>query len=209
MTGLYHYPPTWLHKLPAGFKLFMLAILSALALHIESAIYLTATLAFACLFFLVLGAKVFRRLLLLKPLWPIIAAVFFAQWYIGGLPAGIASVARLALMILLADLVTMSTPMQALMDAISWLLKPLRHTGLDFMRLSFCIALVIRLVPLLLETWQKHAEAWRARTGRRANWRIIAPFISNVLRIADHMGDSLDARGYGMQSSAASLERQR
>ena len=187
----------------------MLAILSTLVIRIESAIYLSASLACAGVFYFLLGTKVLRRLLLLKPLWPVVVAIFLTQWYVADLTAGIASIARFALMILLADLVTMSTPMQEMMDALARLLKPLRHIGLDFTKLSFCIALVVRFVPLLLETWQTHAEAWRARTGRRANWRMIAPYLANVLRIADHMGESLDARGFGIPLLPASRDHQR
>ena len=197
MTGLYHYPPGWLHKMPAGIKLLALAVFSIICLNIESAAYLSLALAAAAVLYILAGVRVAGRLLLLKPLWPVIAAIFVTQYYIMGIDAAIASTARLVLMFFLADLVTMSTPMQAMMDAISTLLQPLRFIGLDSRKLAFCVALVIRFVPLLLDMWRQQTEAWRARTGRRASWRLIAPFLANVMRMADVTADALDARGFG------------
>ncbi len=203
MNGLYHYPPTWLHKLPAAIKLIVLAVLSVLIMRIEAAAYLFAALTFIALFYFSFGLAAARRIWFLKPLWPIMLMIFLAQFYATGLEAACASIARLVLMVLLADLVTMSTPMQGMMDAISLALSPLRVTGLDSRRLSFCVALAIRFVPVLLETWHRQCESWRARTGRRPHWKLIAPFLGNVLRIADRTAESLDARGFGMQHKSA------
>jgi biotin transport system permease protein len=51
-------------------------------------------------------------------------------------------------------------------------------------------------VPVLLANWQARAEAWRARTGRRVSIRLVAPFVAETLRLADQVGEALDARGF-------------
>ena len=70
----------------------------------------------------------------------------------------------------------------SMMDAIAHLLRPLRIFGVSSQRISFCVAYVIRLVPLLLEHWQQYAEAWRARAGKRPGLRMIAPFFASIYR---------------------------
>jgi biotin transport system permease protein len=209
MTELYHYPPTLLHRIPAGAKLFALAALSILFLQIERAPYVAATFAAICLVFIALGPSVAKRLLLLKPLWPIIAAIFLSQFYIVGSEAAVVAVTRLCAMVLLADLVTMSTPMQSMMDAVNTILYPLRHFSLDIHRVSFCVALVIRFVPLLLNIWRMQAEALRGRTRRRAGWKLILPFLANVLRMADRTAESLDARGFGLRPLHSMTHREK
>ena len=75
-------------------------------------------------------------------------------------------------MVCLADVFTMTTTLQALMDALAPLLRPLRLLGLRPKKLTLAVALVVRFVPVLLERWRAREEAWRARTGRR---RVAAP----------------------------------
>jgi biotin transport system permease protein len=182
MNGLYHYPPSWLHKISAGIKLLALALLSIAVMVTSHIAYLAIGFTGVCIIY--------------------VAIIFLGQFWISGIDAALASTIRLTLMILLADLVTMSTPMQAMMDVFSRLLTPARLAGFNTDRISFCIALMIRFVPLLLELWRQQSEAWRARTGKRAGWRLIAPFLANVMRMADRMAESLDARGFGMAASA-------
>src|SRR3546814_7577719 len=90
---------------------------------------------------------------------------------------------RLVLMVLLANLVTMTTTMQALMDAVAPLLRPLRVFGLNPKKLTLAVALVVRFVPVLLASWDARAEAWRARTGRRPSIRLLVPFMAVTLRL--------------------------
>ena len=207
MNGLYLYPPTWLHGIPAGIKLLALAALSIVLINISQALFLLAGLAAVFAIYLFSGISLVQRLKLLRPLWPVMLMIFAGQTYAAGFDAGVASVARLALMILLADLVTLSTPMQDMMDAFAKVFAPLSFTGLNIKRLSFGVALVIRFVPVLLDLWRQQEEAWRARTGKRAGWKLIAPFLANVMRMADRTAEALDARGFGNGRTSRSTER--
>ncbi|HEY8581225.1 MAG TPA: energy-coupling factor transporter transmembrane component T, partial [Beijerinckiaceae bacterium] len=126
----------------------------------------------------------------------VLAIALLQAWSLGW-PAAVAAVARLAAMIMVADLVTATTPMLAMMDTIAPLLAPLRLVGLDARRLSLAFALVLRFVPVLLDDWRKREEAWRARTGRRASIRLLAPWAADLLRLADRVSEAIDARGFG------------
>ena len=78
---------------------------------------------------------------------------------------------------------------------VHWLCTPLRALGLSTRPLEIAIALVIRMTPVLLTKGRALSDAWRARSPRRANWRIILPFTLLALDDADHISDALRARG--------------
>ena len=199
MNPLYQYPPFWLHRLPAGAKLLVLAVLSIAAMQIASPWILAGATFGIGLLFVVPQYGIVRRLLGIAALWPVAAAIFVSQYFASGLEPALAMVLRLALMMLFADLVTLSTTMQAMMGAIEPLLRPLRFLGLQPRVYAFAISLTIRFVPLLLAQWQHMAEAWRARTGRRARIGLVAPYAASLLRMSDHVAEALDARGFGVR----------
>jgi len=192
---------TWLHAVPARAKLLALAGLTIVVYAIDSPLALAAGTVAVLGIYAGMGRLAIQRLRLFAPLLPIFIAIAVLQvWSIGWSGAG-ASVLRLALMVLVADLVTATTPMLAMMDAIAPLLRPLRRIGVDSDRIGLAIALVLRFVPMLLEDWRRREEAWRARTGRRANVRLLAPWIADLLRLADRIAEALDARGFRRKQS--------
>ena len=187
---------TWLHRVPAGAKLLALAALSFAVLPIQDWRLLACGLALVITVFATLGPEALRRILALKPLVPLLVIIFALHGLSGDWAAGAASIARLLMMVLLADLVSMTTTMQDMMQALAPLLKLLRPFGINPKKLSLTVSLAIRFVPVLAANWQSRSEAWRARTGRKPNWRLIGPFIGETLRMADHVAESLDARGF-------------
>jgi biotin transport system permease protein len=124
---------------------------------------------------LILGLGVFQGLLM--------------SWELAAL-----SVTRLLLMIMLADLVTATTPMQEMMRVILPWLRPLQAIGLDPKKLSLAVALVIRFVPVLLAQWQAQGEAWSARSKRRPGFKLIAPFMNETLRRTDYIAEAIVSR---------------
>ncbi len=198
MIALYHHPPTVLHRVPAGYKLSALAVLAILLTRVQHEIALAAVLCGLVALYAFFGRSCFKRLAMLRPLWPAMLAIFIAQTLTADVNAGAVSVVRLVIMVLLADLVTMSTQMQAMMDALDPILAPLRRFGVSTNRIAFCTAYVIRLVPLLLDQWRQHSDAWHARTGKRPGWRLAAPFFATVMRSAERNAEALDARGFGL-----------
>ncbi|MDB5570596.1 MAG: cobalt transport protein [Hyphomicrobiales bacterium] len=189
---------TWLHRAPAGAKLIALAVLTVGFFAVERPAYLLAGLGATLLVYAALGREALARLALLRALMPIFAILGALQFVASGAEQAVATVARMALMILLADLVAMTTPMLAMMDALAPLFAPFRRFGVDGQRIALAFALVIRFVPVLLEDWRRRDEAWRARTGaRRASFRLLAPWVASLPALADRVAESLDARGMG------------
>lgn len=186
---------TWLHQVPAGLKLLFMAGATVVFFWIKEPLILLASLVLVLLVYLALGREAVLRLRLFRFMLPVLVIVGAFQFFASGPADALASVSRLALMVLLADLVSMTTPMMAMMDAFLPVLRPLRYAGLDPSQLALAFALVIRFVPVLLDDWLRRREAWRARGGSHGSWRLVAPWIAGLLRIADRIAEALDARG--------------
>lgn len=187
---------TWLHRVSAGQKLIALAGISLLVVPVEDWRLLALALLAVLGVFTSLGKEALKRLALLRGFLPILAIIFALHFFASGWQAGLSSVLRLVVMVLLADLVSMTTTMQAMMQALMPLLRLLRPFGVNPKKVSLAVSLTIRFVPVFTANWQARAEAWRARTGRRASWRLIGPFLVETLRMADQVAESLDARGF-------------
>lgn len=185
---------SWLHRLPARLKLAALALLTIVFFAVDSLPALIAATIAALAVYAGLGRPALARLSGFRPLLPLLVIIGALQFFSLGWVGALVSVSRLALMILLADLVTATTPMLAMIDAIAPLLKPLRLIGLDERRIALAFALVLRFMPVLLDDWRLRDEAWRARTGRRASFRLLAPWAAGLLPLADRVAEALDAR---------------
>ncbi len=198
-------PKTWLHRVPAGFKLAGLALFSLLLLPVDDWRILAGVLAMALAIYAGFGRAGFARLSLLRPLVPLLVIVGGVQALSGGWHAGAVVSLRLLAMLLLADLVSMTTTMSALMDVLAPLFNLLRPLGVNPRKMALAVALVLRFVPVLLTRWRAREEAWKARTHRRVPVRLVAVFLADILQLADRVAESLDARGF----DTAAADRQR
>lgn len=192
---------SWLHAAPAGVKLLLLVVLGLVSMAADHWTWIVALLAAAGAIYLSLGREACRRLASLRPLLPLLLVVGILQGATETWQAGVIAVARMVAMILFADLVAMTTTMQALMEVIAPIFRPLRLIGVDAKRLTLLVALVVRFVPVLLANWKERDEAWRARTGRRPSVRLIGPFLVTALRMADQIAEAIDARSMPTSSS--------
>ena len=85
--------------------------------------------------------------------------------------------------------------MEDLIAVVDTLLRPLERLGLRPGLIGFAIALVLRFTPVLLDKGRALAEAWRARSPRRAGWRVVIPLTLVTLDDAEHVAEALKARG--------------
>lgn len=197
MIGGYLSGTSPLHRLPAGVKLIALAVLSILILPLTDPLLLALALAGIVMVYASFGRAGLDRIARWRSLLPLLAIIAVLQVWAASVEVAAASVLRIAVMVLLADLVTLSTRLQDMMDALAVPLRPLERFGLDPQRLSLAVALVLRFVPVLLETWRGREEAWRARSPRRPGLVLVGAFFSGALRAADQVAEALDARGFG------------
>lgn len=184
------------HSWPAGLKLAALACATLVLFMIKDLPLLLAACGVTALAYALPGRVFFfagmRRLLVL---WPFV--VILLIWHLATRTYldGAEIILRLIAAMGLANLVTMTTALTEMIAVIRWLASPLRRFGLNTRALEIAIAMVIRLLPSLVANGERLSEAWRARSPRRPNWRLVVPFTLLALDNADHLADALRARG--------------
>ncbi|WP_134500151.1 energy-coupling factor transporter transmembrane component T family protein [Microvirga pakistanensis] len=203
MISSYVSRATWLHRVPAGPKLIAIAVLSLAVLPLTDWRWLALGLGALLLLYASLGRDMFGRLALLKPLFPFLIVIALIQAWMESWTGAAASVLRILLMVAAANLVTLTTTMQDLMSAVAPAFGPLAHLGINPRAPALAVALLLRFIPVLLETWSRREDAWRARTGRRVSLRLLAPFVGDAMRMADQIAEALEARGFDPSISSA------
>lgn len=187
---------TWAHDWRAGAKLAALCVATMLLFAVGNMAFQTAALGFALLLYCLPG-KVFlyEGLRHLRVLIPFVVVVLIWHLVTGDLAAGIRTIMRMVTAVALANLVTMTTSLTALMDVVRWMLTPLRHLGVSTAPLEIALPLLIRFVPVLIERAGQMFQSWRARSVRRPDYRIVLPMMLMALDDADRVGEALKARG--------------
>lgn len=184
------------HALPAGAKM------AGLCLATAGLIFVTSPLALGAALLVVVGlmaaggwAFLGHGLRLLRPLWPFVVVVAVWHLWTGEVAAGAAILLRLVTVVMLANLVTMTTRLSDMIAIIERVAAPLARFGLPPRVLALAIALVIRFIPVLAERVGQIADAIRARSPRRPGWRLVVPAALAALDDADHAAEALRARG--------------
>lgn len=188
--------PTWAHRLPAGRKfaaLFgaSLAIALARSLPVQGAILMAAVaLYLSC-------GPIFARagLRALRGLAVIAALIGAWHWLMGAPETAALIVLRLLSAVALANFVTMTTRLEEITALVDRALAALRTPAVLRRRLALAIALTIRFVPVLSEKATRLTEAWRARSPRRASFRIVLPMAIMAIDDAEQVAEALRARG--------------
>ncbi|MDS9466669.1 energy-coupling factor transporter transmembrane protein EcfT [Paracoccus sp. MBLB3053] len=184
------------HAWPATAKLAALAIVSTV-LFLVPDLRLQAAGLVAALALYALPGSIFMRhgLRQLWVIWPFVALLLAWHAFAGNWPEGIRTALRMTTAVALANLVTMTTTLSEMTDVIHRLFRPLRRIGLPTGVIEAAIPLVIRFTPTLVTKGRLLLDAWRARSPRRANWHIVLPMALLALDDADHLAESLRARG--------------
>lgn len=194
--GLYHPGSTVLHRIPAGVKL------AALLVAIVGIALLRAWWLLGCAAIVVAGlfavAKIpprtaWSQLRPLRYVIPILAAlqVWLAGWHTAVWVCG-----TIVLAVALAALVTLTTRVAAMLDALAAALRPLRPLGVDPERIGLLLAITIRCIPLVAGIVTTVTEARKARGLGFSLVSLGAPVVVRALRSADALGEALAARGF-------------
>ena len=184
------------HDWPAWVKLGALCIATLLLFRVQSHAVAAASLLATGGLYALPGLRFLRiGIARMAFMWPFVAVI--AVWHLatGTIADGAVILMRLLTAVALANLVTMTTKLTDMVGVIRWLASPLRAVGLQTKALELAIALVIRFIPVLIEKGQGLTMAWRARSFRRANWRLVLPFTLLALDDAEHVAEALRARG--------------
>ncbi len=195
MISLYLPGQSWLHRCPVRLKLIALAVSSVMILPVSDPLVLAAALGGVLLLYTSLGPGGVRQLKALKPLASLLAIIFLLHAATGSWMEGLVAVLRLVSMVLLANLVSITTRMDDMMDAVMPLFAPLRFVGVSPKKPALAVTLVIRFAPVLLSVYSCLREAYQARSGKRTSWRLMAPFLLQSLTMSENVAEALSARG--------------
>ncbi|MFT4042730.1 MAG: energy-coupling factor transporter transmembrane component T [Gordonia sp. (in: high G+C Gram-positive bacteria)] len=194
--GTYMPGTSVLHRLSPGIKLAALAAaILAVSLLVRTLSALAVATAAVTLLYGVAGVGPITAWRQLRPSLWILAFItvfqtIFTDWRRAVVVCGI-----LALSILLAAVVSLTTRTTDLLDSLNRALHPLRRFGIRTDLIALALALTIRAIPLIAEITTQIDEARRARGLAPGPRILVAPIILAALRTADAFAESLAARG--------------
>ena len=197
LLGLHRPGTTWLHRLPASVGLLGLLVAGVLVVLARGPASGLLALALAIALVVWSGAGLARLVRTLRGL--LVATVLLAAytaWLQGGARA-VEVAADLLAMLLLATVVTVTTPVDELLDALTRGLGPLRRVGVDPDRVALAVALMLRTLPTTLDLARQTREAAIARGLQRDPRARLVPLVVRSVAHARATGEALDARGVG------------
>jgi biotin transport system permease protein len=195
-AGVYRPGDSLLHRLPVGVKLGGLAALSLSIVLVRSMpaslVFLVATLALAGIGRVPVTtlARAGRGVLLVA------AVIAGFQWWLDGYAKAIETLVDLVSLAVAAVVLTATTPVNAMLDAIVRWLAPLRRLGVDPDRVALTFTLAVQALPGTVTLALETRDAARAR-GLRSPRAYLSPFVIRVVARAHETGDALMARGIG------------
>ena len=194
MRSLYSEHPTWLHRVPAGAKLLVLALLGTGLFLVQHLGVLAVAASVCVLGFASLGRATagVRKLVLSLGLGAALVALFHAA--LGQALWGLTSALRLSSVALLGTALTLTTTPSDLLAVLERLLSPLARLGVRVDLLALQLALMLRFTEHFFVLWKRLDEAHRLRTGRAGGLRLLAPLIIQTLMAARRVADTLQVR---------------
>lgn len=183
------------HRTPAGVKLALLAVgllvLGVVRTPLTVAVGLAVTLAVG-------AAARLRPAVLWAQVRPVVLVALVVGalqvWLAGPVQAAVV-VGWLVVAVLAAGLVTVTTPLADVLDAVVAATRPLRRVGVDPERVALVLALAVRSVPVVAGLARDVHEARSARGAGRSVRAFAVPLVIRTVRYADRLGEALAARG--------------
>lgn len=196
--SVYHPGQSILHRARAGLRIFLLFFFL-----VGSAIWATVpwqagvVAAFTAACYVV--ARIPVGLALRQLLAPTVLLLAFAAllWWQRDFPTALTYFVVILCAVAMATLLTLTTPIGQLMDAVEAGLRPLGKIGLPVETISLLVALTIRLIPLTALTVNEVLDARKARGASRSVLAFGVPVIVRSLLRARRLGEALKSRGVG------------
>lgn len=196
--GVYVPGTSLIHRMPPGWKFVLLiGFILGSALLANSVLLALGTVLIPLLGYLI--ARIPGRIAWgqLWPPLPILAALGLFHWWQQGPELALTTVLVIFSAVMSATLLTLTTTIPELMDAVERALSPLRRFGVPVETISLAISLTIRLIPLQLATVREVLDARKARGATLSITAFGTPVLIRSLRRARAMGEALRARGVG------------
>lgn len=194
MIGLYSPGHSLLHRAPAGWKLGALAIAVIGVTLLPSWPWVLGAAGVTAVLFTLARIRPRAALAQLAPIVVIVAFAGALNWIFQGWEAALMLALRVLVCVALAALVTLTTRVGDILDAMRAALRPFGRR-VDADRVGLVLALTIRAVPLMHDLVRAVLEARKARGAEGSMRAIAVPVVVRALQTADAMGEALAARG--------------
>ncbi len=192
----------WLFRVPVGVKYILLLALVVPVLAFASWPVTLGALLIVLLFHRTSGIHLLRALRLGWMMWSILAMLVLFHLLTLAPVAAFVRPGNLLVAILAARMLTLTTSTPELLDALVWVLRPLRVVGVNPDQVALAVALMIRSIPHLLGSVDDARMAARARGLERNPARLLTPVVIGAVAYAERSGEALMARGIGERTLA-------
>ena len=194
MGSLYSEHRSWLHAVPAAWKLLLFAVLGTLQYFLQDIAMLAASAALCGLLFASLGRAVAPARKLLLSLVIACGLLLAFHSYLHQAQMGLVSGLRLLCASLLGIALTLTTRSGELLTVFEKWLHPLQRLGLRTERFALQLAMMLRFTEHFFVLWKRLDDAHRMRTGRPGGLRLLAPLTIQMLGAARRVADTLELR---------------
>ncbi|AWB81740.1 cobalt ABC transporter permease [Corynebacterium yudongzhengii] len=196
--GVYVPGTTPLHRLDSGIKLLGLILFILVVIFFTRGL-LTVAIAAGVVTLGYVVAKIPPRTAAgqILPAVPVVALLGLFQWWQADWQVAVVLVVSLITTIAAAALLTLSTRVAEIMEAIEDALAPLQRWGVPVESISLAMSLTLRLIPLQLDTVNEALDARKARGAGLSIGAFGVPVLVRSVRRARALGEALIARGVG------------
>ncbi|WP_298417910.1 energy-coupling factor transporter transmembrane protein EcfT [Brevibacterium sp.] len=185
----------WLHSVPTGVKLALIAAIGIVALIFRDPVINWSM--FVVL--LVIGFTARLRLSYFLRTWlyvaVLVAIVMTLQFFFGSLQAGLAVGGTVFACVQAALLLTLTTTVAQLLDTFTVLVSPLRLFGANTEAIALTARLMVRAISHVSGLLGEAERAARARGLDSSIKARVVPAILRSVKYAQDTGRALDARG--------------
>jgi biotin transport system permease protein len=186
-----------LHRLPINYKYLLLLILTVPALLVANPVVSLAALLVSLALLASCRTGLRHAWTLPLALWVLVAFLAGYQVMIGRPDLGFVVGANLVTAVYASRILTLTTPGPALIDALVAALRPLERFGVKADLVGLAVAIMVRSVPLLLDSFDQVRQAARARGRERNLFLLVTPVVVRAVGQAQATGAALAARGLG------------
>ena len=197
LFGLYVPGRSLFHRLGAGPKYLIMILLT-----VPAAVLRDWRLGLACLV-AAMGLLAACRIGLARAwrlpamVW-VLVAMLLGYHLLSGTPGrGVNAAAVFLVAIYVSRLLTSTTPGGELIDALIAGLRPLAVFGVSPERVGLAVAVMLRSIPVLLDSFGQVRQAAMARGRERRLFALVTPVVVRAVGHAQATGAALAARGLG------------
>lgn len=186
-----------LHRLGVGWKYLLLLVLTLPGLLLGQPAVSVGLLLASMLLLASCRAGLRRSWGLPMAMWLLVGVLAAYHVLVGRPDLAVVVTANLVTAVYASRLLTLTTPGPVLIDALVDGLRPLRRFGLNPEQVGLAIAVMLRSVPLLLDSFDQVRQAARARGRERNLFALVTPVVVRAVGQAQATGAALAARGLG------------